>query len=279
MPTRRRIPEAARKDSPVRRPPRRQRHRQLIAESEGIYAQRRVPRGHLLRRIGSTATITGGFVNSFPTSKLRNVALVGHGGSGKTPLAEALLFMAGAIPRLGRVEDHNTTCDFDPEEQRRQISVSLALAPFEHLGHKVNIVDTPGYADFIGDVAAALQAADLALFVVSAVEGVEVQTEVAWKMAEARGVPRAIFINKLDRERSSFSRTLDQLKERFGAGVAPLQLPIGEETNLSGVIDLLNDVAVNYAGGAPKGTEGAVPDEMETEEHAVHDALVEGIVV
>ena len=125
-------------------------------------------------------------MNTFPTSKLRNVALVGHGGAGKTSLAEALLFTAGAIPRLGRVEDHNTTCDFDPEEQRRRISVSLALAPFEHDGHKVNVIDTPGYADFIGDVAAALQAADLALFVVSAVEGVEVQTEVAWKMAEAR---------------------------------------------------------------------------------------------
>src|SRR6185369_204247 len=129
------------------------------------------------------------------TDKIRNVALVGHGGAGKTSLAEAMLFTAGAIPRMGRVEDHNTVCDFDPEEQRRGISVSLALAPFEHDGHKVNVIDTPGYADFIGDVAAALQAADLALFVVSAVEGVEVQTEVAWKMAEERGVPRAIFIN------------------------------------------------------------------------------------
>ena len=107
--------------------------------------------------------------------------------------------------------------------------MSLALAPFELDGHKVNVLDAPGYADFIGDVAAALQAADLALFVVSAVEGVEVQTEVAWKMAEARGLPRAIFVNKLDRERASFERTLDQLKDRFGAGVAPLQLPIGEE--------------------------------------------------
>jgi elongation factor G len=218
-------------------------------------------------------------VNTFPTSKLRNVALVGHGGAGKTSLAEALLFMAGAIPRLGRVEDHNTTCDFDPEEQRRQISVSLALAPFEHLGHKVNVVDTPGYADFIGDVAAALVAADLALFVVSAVEGVEVQTEVAWKMAEASNVPRAIFINKLDRERSSFSRTLDQLKDRFGAGVAPLQLPIGDETALRGIVELLTDVAVTYDGASPTGTEGPVPPEMEYEEHSVHDALIEGIVI
>ncbi|MDQ1381473.1 MAG: elongation factor, partial [Actinomycetota bacterium] len=218
-------------------------------------------------------------MKTFPTAKIRNVALVGHGGAGKTSLAEALLFNAGAIVRLGRVEDGSTVCDFDPEEQRRTISVSLALAPFEIEGHKVNVIDAPGYADFVGDVAAAIQAADLALFVVSAVEGVEVQTEIAWKLAEQRNLPRAIFVNKLDRERASFSRTLDELKAKFGAGVAPLQLPVGEEANLAGVVDLLNDVAVTYSGGAPKGTEGAVPDEMETEEHAVHDALVEGIVV
>jgi elongation factor G len=218
-------------------------------------------------------------VKTFPTAKIRNVALVGHGGAGKTSLAEALLFNAGAIVRLGRVEDGSTVCDFDPEEQRRNISVSLALAPFELEDHKVNVIDAPGYADFVGDVAAAIQAADLALFVVSAVEGVEVQTEIAWKLAVQRGLPRAIFVNKLDRERASFSRTLDELKAKFGAGVAPLQLPIGEEANLSGVIDLLNDVAVTYSANTPKGTEGPVPDEMESEEHAVHDALVEGIVV
>ncbi len=218
-------------------------------------------------------------MKTFPTSQLRNIALVGHGGSGKTSLAEALLFATGTVPRLGRVEDHNTVCDFDPEEQRRGISVSLALAPFEHDGVKVNVIDTPGYADFVGDVAAALQAADLALFVVSAVEGVEVQTEVAWKMAEARNLPRAIFVNKLDRERASFARTLDMLKERFGAGVAPLQLPIGEETALRGVVELLTDIAVTYTDGSAAGSDGAIPPEMEGEEHSVHDALVEGIVV
>ena len=218
-------------------------------------------------------------MNTFPTSKLRNVALVGHGGAGKTSLAEAMLFTAGAIPRIGRVEDHNTVCDFDPEEQRRGISVSLALAPCEYDGYKVNVVDTPGYADFIGDVAAAFQAADLALFVVSAVEGVEVQTEVAWKMAEALDLPRAIFVNKLDRERASFSRTLDQLKDRFGAGVAPLQLPVGEETALSGIVELLTDVAVSYDGTSPVGRDGSVPAEMEYEEHSIHDALIEGIVI
>jgi elongation factor G len=218
-------------------------------------------------------------LKTYETSKVRNVALVGHGGAGKTSLTEALLFAAGAVPRMGRVEDGSTVSDFDPEEQRRQISVSLALAPFELDGHKINLLDAPGYADFVGDVVAALQAADLALFVVSAVEGVEVQTEIAWKLAEQRGIPRAIFVNKLDRERASFARTLDELKEKFGAGVAPLQLPIGEEHALNGVVELLNDVAVTYAEGSAAGKEGSVPDEMESEEHSVHDALVEGIVV
>ncbi|HEY8217204.1 MAG TPA: GTP-binding protein, partial [Acidimicrobiia bacterium] len=218
-------------------------------------------------------------MNTVPTPKIRNVALVGHGGAGKTTLTEALLFHAGAITRMGRVEDGNTVSDFDPEEQKRSISVSLSIAPFEVEGHKVNVIDTPGYADFLGDVAAALRAADLAVFVVSAVEGVEVQTEAAWRLAEDEGIPRAVFVNKLDRERASFSRTLDDLKARFGAGIAPLELPIGEEADFRGVIDLLTDQAVTYSGGNGAGTAGPVPDEMATEEHSVHDALVEGIVV
>jgi elongation factor G len=218
-------------------------------------------------------------VQAFPTDRIRNVALVGHGGSGKTTLAEALLFTTGAIARPGRVEDGNTVCDFDPEAARRGISVSLAVAPFEHDGHKVNLIDTPGYADFVGDVAAALRVADLAVFVVSAVEGVEVQTEIAWRLAEERGMPRAIFVNKLDRERASFERTLDQLKDRFGAGVAPLELPIGAETDFRGVIDLLDDTAITYAPGSTTGSEGPIPEELVDSEHAVHDAIVEGIVV
>jgi elongation factor G len=218
-------------------------------------------------------------LKAYPSTKVRNVALLGHGGSGKTSLTEALLFVVGAIPRVGRVEDGNTVSDFDPEAARRSISVSMAIAPFEHDGHKVNLLDTPGYADFVGDVAAALRAADLAVFVVSAVEGVEVQTEVAWRMAEEAKVPRTILVNKLDRERASFSRTLDELKAKFGAGIAPLELPIGEEGSFRGVVDLLTDTAVTYEGESGKGTEGSIPDEMEGEEHTVHDALVEGIVV
>ncbi len=215
----------------------------------------------------------------YPSAKIRNVALVGHGGSGKTSVAEALLFVTGAIPRMGRTEDGNTVSDFDPEEARRGISVSMAMAPFEHEDTKVNVLDTPGYADFVGDVAAALRAADLAVFVVSAVEGVEVQTEMAWRLAEQAKIPRGVFVNKLDRERASFSRTLDDLKAKFGAGVAPLELPIGEEGSFQGVVDLLTDTAVTYEGTTGKGAEGTIPDDMEGEEHSVHDALVEGIVV
>ncbi len=214
---------------------------------------------------------------SVPPDKIRNVALVGHGGSGKTTLSEALLHTAGATARMGRVEDGTTVCDFDPEEQRRGISLSLAVAPFQWKGHKINLIDTPGYADFMGDVHAALRVADLAVFVVSAVEGVEVQTEVIWRLAARLGLPRMIFVNKLDRERAGFERTLDELRDRFGAGVAPLELPIGEEAAFRGVADLLTDTAWLYDDGVP--SHGEVPDDMEALEHQVHDNLVEGIVV
>jgi len=217
-------------------------------------------------------------VKSFPPAKIRNVALVGHGGAGKTSLAEALLFCAGAIGRMGRVEDGTTTTDFDPEEVRRHLSLSLSLAPFEHDGCKINLLDAPGYADFVGDMRTALQVADLAVVVVSAVEGVEVQTEVAWRIAAELNLPRMFFVNKLDRERASFERTLDQLRERFGAGVAPLELPIGEEATFRGIADLLTDTAVLYDGGLSP-TLGEIPEDMAAREHQVHDNLVEGIVV
>ncbi|MGH9246014.1 MAG: elongation factor G [Acidimicrobiales bacterium] len=213
----------------------------------------------------------------YPPEKIRNVALVGHGGAGKTILAEALLFTAGAINRMGRVEDGTTVSDFDAEEQKRTQSLSLALAPFEWKGHKVNLIDTPGYADFIGDVHAALRAADIAVFVVSAVEGVEVQTDAAWKLAASLKLPRLIFVNKVDRERASFEQTLEQLRDRFGQGVAPLELPIGREHEFHGVVDLLTDTTYVYADGTA--SESEIPAELKAAEEEVHEALVEGIVV
>jgi elongation factor G len=212
-----------------------------------------------------------------PSEKIRNVALVGHGGSGKTTLAEALLHRAGLLNRLGRVEDGTTVCDHDPEEHRRGISLSLSVAPFEWKGHKVNLIDTPGYADFLGDVTAALRVSDLAVFVVSAVDGVEVQTQAIWALADELGVPRMVFVNKLDRERADFDRTIEQLRDHFGPGIAPLELPIGRETDFHGVADLLTEEAHVYDDGVPH-TE-PIPAEMEAREHAVHDQLVEGIVV
>jgi elongation factor G len=149
-------------------------------------------------------------------AKIRNVVLVGHSGAGKTSVAEALFFTSGATTRLGRVEDGNTVLDYEPEEISRQGSVGLAVAPIAWNGHKLNIIDTPGYADFIGDVRSALRAADLALFVVSATDGVEVQTEAVWHLAEQEGIARAFFINKLDRERADYKAVLAQLRSTFG---------------------------------------------------------------
>jgi len=216
-------------------------------------------------------------MRSFAPDAIRNVALVGHGGSGKTSLAEALLVEAGAIPRPGRVEDGTTTCDFEPEEQRRGVSLALALAPFEWKGHKVNLLDTPGSPDFAADATLALRVADLAVFVISAVDGVEPGARRLWRVAAALGVPRMVFVNKLDRDRSSFDATLAELREAFGAGIAPLELPIGSEGAFHGVADLLSDTAHLYDGGTR--TSGPIPDDMVDREHEIHDNLVEGIVV
>jgi elongation factor G len=216
-------------------------------------------------------------VKTYPAAAIRNVAFVGHGGAGKTTLTEALLHRSGAIGRPGRVEDAATVTDFEPEEHKRGLTISVALAPIEWEGHKINILDCPGYADFSAETMSALRVADLAVFVVSAVEGVEVQTALMWKAAAQLGLPRLIFINKLDRERASFETTLEQLQDTFGAGVAPLELPIGSESEFRGVADLLSDTAITYESGRP--TTGPIPEDMATREHSVHDSLVEGIVV
>lgn len=211
-------------------------------------------------------------------ANIRNIALVGHGGSGKTATAEALLYMAGKTTRVGSVADGNTVMDFEPEEIERQISLGLAVASIDVHGYKVNIIDTPGYADFVGDARAALRAADMAIFVVSAVDGVEVQTELLWEVAGEEGIARAVFINKLDRERSSFSRTLAQLKQAFGKRIAPIQVPIGEEDRLEGIVRVVSERAYTYAAGNPKGTQVDLPDSVADVVHEAHQALVEAVV-
>jgi len=212
-------------------------------------------------------------VNSYDATDLRNVLLVGHGGAGKTSLLEAMLFTSGAITRMGTVEDGNTVSDHDPDEQRKGISVSLAMAPVEWNGVKINVLDAPGYADFVGDLRSAVRAVDAVILVVSAVDGVEVQTEVAWELAVEAGLPRAIFVNKMDRERASWDQTLAQLVTAFGNQVAPLELPIGQEHEFTGVADLLSEKAFRYDGGAT-GSEGAWDDQI----HAVADASREKLI-
>jgi elongation factor G len=211
------------------------------------------------------------------SDQVRNVALVGHSGSGKTSLAEALLFTAGVTTRPGRVEDGNTVTDFEREEVARGSSVSLAMAPFDWDGHRINLVDTPGISDFIGEVRAALRAVDLALFVVSGVDGIEVQTEEIWRMAGEEGIARAIFVNKLDRERSSHARVVQELKAVFGNRVAPLSVPIGSEGDLRGIATLGRRIAYAYS-ESPVGAREEVPDEVRDLVADGHVALVEAVV-
>ncbi|TME42446.1 MAG: elongation factor G [Chloroflexi bacterium] len=176
-------------------------------------------------------------MKDYAPAQLRNVGLFSHGGAGKTTLVEALLFRAGAITRTGSVEDGNTTTDFDPEELKRQMSVSLAVAPLEWQGHKINLLDTPGYADFYGEVAEATRVADSALILVDGVAGPQVGTDAVWK--RTGHLPRLLVINKMDRENADYRAALDALRERYGKSIVPLVFPIGRADSLSGVVDLL----------------------------------------
>ncbi len=205
-----------------------------------------------------------------PTS-IRNVALIGHGSTGKTTLSEALLFRAGAIPRMGRVEDGTTTSDWDPDEHRRGFSINLSLLPLEWNGHKVNIIDTPGYPDFLGEVKCGLRAADMALILVDATSGIQVGTEFAWQYADERKLPRAIFINRLDRENAHFQAVLSQVRQRWGHGCLPLHLPIGQEQSFRGVVDLLSLRA--YLGEGEE--EADPPSELAEEARRWREKLVE----
>ena len=218
----------------------------------------------------------GKSVKSYATENIRNIVLVGHGGSGKTSLAEALMYRSGATTRLGKISEGNTLSDFDDEEIRRQISVSTSVLPFEWDGHKINVLDAPGYADFIGEMRAAMRVADLAVFVISAVEGVEVQTSVAWNYAEELGLPRMILVNKVDRENASFRRTLDQMREMWGKSVAPLSLPLGREHDFRGIISVIDAEALEYDDkGHSKSTE--VPDDRRARLDEVRTDLLDSI--
>lgn len=224
------------------------------------------------------------------TPAIRSVALVGHGGSGKTTLAEALLLRAGAIPRAGRVEDGSTVCDHEPEEVARGTTVSLGIADLDWTcrggtAHRITLLDTPGSPDFAGGVDAALAVADLAVVVVSAVDGVQAGTEAVWRRCDEAGIGRAVLITQEDRARADFHQVLAQVRDlaaRCGTppeAVVPLELPLGEEQALHGVADVLADEALDYDGaGDGRGHPCPVPADVADEEHRLHDEVTEEIV-
>jgi elongation factor G len=210
-------------------------------------------------------------MKEYPTGQLRNLVLIGHGGTGKTSFAEAALFVSGATTRLGKVDDGTTASDFDPDEVRRKVSINLSLLPLEWQGHKLNLLDAPGYADFIGDAYSALAAGDTAVVVVCGSSGVQVGTELAWKMSE--GKSRAVLINRLDRENADFAQALREVQSSLSRRCVAVHVPIGSQDKLQGVVDLVNMKA--YMGD--KGTEAEPPADMAGEVEGLRSQLMEAV--
>lgn len=214
-------------------------------------------------------------MKEYKSDRLRNVGIVAHGGAGKTSLTEAMLFSSGAVNRLGRVDDGSATTDFEPEEVKRKVTISTALAPCEWRDHKINFVDTPGYSDFVAEVKGALRAVDSALIVLCAAAGVEVETEKTWNYATELGLPRIGFINKMDRENADFYSVVDSMKASFGNGVVPVQLPIGAEDSFAGIVDLIKMKAYLPEKNGKEYTEAAIPDDMLAKAEEARMALIE----
>jgi elongation factor G len=215
-------------------------------------------------------------MKDYTADRIRNIALIGHGSSGKTSLTSAFLFDAGATSRLTKVDKGNTVTDYEPEEIDRRISINSAICFVEWKDHKVNFVDTPGYSNFLWDTKASLRAVDAAGVLVCGVAGVEVGTEKVWEMLEEFGLPRLIIINKLDRENANFARTLEAIHQFFGRQAVPIQLPIGEEKNFRGVVDLVRQKAYVFEKDeSGKFKEEAVPAELKAEADKRYKELVE----
>ena len=213
-----------------------------------------------------------------PPDRIRNVALVGHRGSGKTSLAEAILFESGVVNRLGRVDDGTTVCDFEDDEQERGMSIGAAVTSFEHDGRKVNMIDTPGESSFIADTLAALRVVDSAVFVVNGVMGVEVHTERLWRRADEEGLARLVFVNMLDRERADFFRSLESLKSAFGQHVVATEIPIGSEHEVRGVIDLIDMTAFEYEDdGRGNSTQVEIPEELQAQAEEYREKLMDEV--
>ncbi|MBU4540424.1 elongation factor G [uncultured Acetobacterium sp.] len=214
-------------------------------------------------------------MKTYPTKNIRNILILGHGGSGKTTLTEALAFNAGAVDRMGKIDEGNTLSDFDPEEKRREFSISSAIIPLEFGGHKINLIDVPGYFDFIGDAYAALRVADAVIIVVDALSGVQVGTEKAIELLEKANIPAFIVVNKMDRENATFAKVMDELKETFGNKVVPFELPMGEGEAMNGVVNI-----VDMTGSQRKDNrcfDVAITEEMKAELEPYRDMIMESV--
>ncbi|HBA88031.1 MAG TPA: elongation factor G, partial [Geobacter sp.] len=214
----------------------------------------------------------------YETAKLRNLGIVAHGGAGKTSLAEAILFDTGMIDRLGRVDDGSSTMDFEPEEIKRRISITSSLDHCEWKGHSIHIVDTPGYGNFIADTRACMRTLDCAVVILSAISGVKVQTEEVWDWANEFEIPRIAFVSKMDRERASFFRAIDDMEKSLGARGVAVQIPLGAEEKFEGVIDLVRMKAYRYQKDmSGKFSEEEIPAEYLDEAKRLRELMVETV--
>ncbi|MCR1900306.1 elongation factor G [Irregularibacter muris] len=211
----------------------------------------------------------------YETKDLRNIGIIGHGGCGKTTLVEAMAFNAGLIDRMGKVEDGSTVSDYDPEEVRRAISISSALVPLEFNNYKMNVMDTPGYFDFVGEMIATLRVVDSAVVVVDAVSGMEVGTEKAFKAVKDRDIPSIVMINKMDRENANFKRVLEQLREYFGNIVVPFLIPMGESETFKGIVNVVDMKAKVKKG--QKCVDAELPQGMEEEISTYREMIIESV--
>ena len=209
----------------------------------------------------------------YETSDIRNITFVGHGGEGKTTLSEAMLYTSGAIDRQGKTEDGNTVMDFDPEETKRHISISAAVAPVEWKGKKINIIDTPGYFDFIGDATAGYYLADCALILVNGLSGLTVGAEQAWDKCVENDKPRAFLINQMDKENVDFDKAVETLQDKYGTHITVMQLPIGQGLNFKGIVDVLEMKAYMFDGKNLK--EAVVPDDLKDKAASIREAIIE----
>lgn len=210
-------------------------------------------------------------MQNYSTDQIRNVVLLSHSGAGKTSLSEVMLFTSGAIPRMGKADEGTTCSDYDPEEQKREISINLSVLPCSWKDCKINLLDTPGYDDFVGAVRAGMRVADGAIIVICAASGIEVGTELMWKHTEEKALPRFIFINKMDRENVDFYKVMEQIQDKFGRKCLPIQLPIGSHTSFKGVLDLITMKA--YSGEK----EVEMDSSMESQAQSFREKLVEAV--